>query len=632
MLSLIGAMIVAIMAVVGLSVESIHQLQDINHMGDLTNRLMEDLLLMRKNQKDFVIRKDPVYGEEHRKATQRAAAALTEAKALYARYAGDQLTPAADSVDALLKQTQQQFDGIVDTYVAVGLKEDAGLEGSLRASVHQAERSLEGERDTIIKDVLTLRRNEKDFMLRRNEKYVDAFEKNFTILQGDMGLVTEGKRVAVSDDLDSYHKNFLALVGGYKKIGLGIDDGLLGQLRATALTTETRIGELRVKVDEIRIDKAAQAQRQLLGLAVGIALVSLIAALLITKEIVGPVGALTATTRMLASGQTGIVVSGTERADEIGPLAQALEQWRISLIEAESRRQRDREDLAVREARHQRIADATHRFDSTVGGLLSKIRGAAEHLNSSANTLSANAEQTQRQSAAVAAATDQATANVETVSAAGGELTSSIQEISRQVTRSAQTSLAATREADEAKQKIAGLAASAAKIGEVVNLINDIASQTNLLALNATIESARAGEAGKGFAVVANEVKHLAGQTGRATDDIAAQINAVQGETQAAVAAIEGIAQTIADINEMSTAIASAVEEQGAATAEISRNVEQASHGTREVASNITGVAKAAAETGQMAQTVFTSANNLLTESGILERAVGAFLAEVQEA
>jgi len=218
------------------------------------------------------------------------------------------------------------------------------------------------------------------------------------------------------------------------------------------------------------------------------------------------------------------------------------------------------------------------------------------------------------------------------VSSASLELTASIQEISKQVQTATAIAQAATREAEQTNARVAGLAQAASRIGEVVTLINSIASQTNLLALNATIEAARAGEAGKGFAVVANEVKGLANQTARATEEIAQQISAVQAEAEGAVAAILGISRTIARIDELSTAIAGAVEEQGAATAEIARNIDQASQGTAQVSTNIAQVATAATETGRLAHDVYSAADHMRDLSGVLDDAVKVFLNEVRAA
>ncbi|HVI49971.1 MAG TPA: methyl-accepting chemotaxis protein [Candidatus Sulfotelmatobacter sp.] len=364
-----------------------------------------------------------------------------------------------------------------------------------------------------------------------------------------------------------------------------------------------------------------------LSLALGILL-----SVSISRSIIAPLGLIVGNVQRLGRGEIDQPVPGSHRHDEFGPLAAAIEQWRQSLLAAEERKRQDQADLAAREARQARVMEATSRFEGMIVSLLERIKQAAEHLHHASDNLSANAEQTKRQSNAVSEATEIASANVHSVSAAGSQLTAAINEISAQVQRSAAIARSAQLEAEESTRKVAGLQESAQKIGEVVNLINDIAAQTNLLALNATIEAARAGEAGKGFAVVANEVKHLANQTGRATEDIATQVASVQAQTQEAVEAIDRIGETIVSLNEMATIIAGAVEEQGAAASDIARNVQEASNGTQEVSRNIQGVAHAAGETTHMAEGVFSSANSLLEESATLEKAVHGFLDEMRRA
>jgi len=283
-----------------------------------------------------------------------------------------------------------------------------------------------------------------------------------------------------------------------------------------------------------------------------------------------------------------------------------------------------------REARSKAMQSLTSAFDRAVTQGMDTVAVASTGLESTAQSMAANADRTSHQASGLAAATEQASASVQSVASAAEELSASIKEISRQVEQSSAISRTASEEANRTNATVQGLAQSSTRIGEVVKLINDIASQTNLLALNATIEAARAGDAGKGFAVVANEVKSLANQTARATDEISAQIGAVQAATREAVSAIAGIVGRIGEINQIAGAIASAVEAQSAATAEIARNVQQAATGTGQVSANIGAVTLAAAETGSAAADVLTSARALSRQAADLKGVVGTFLNDVR--
>jgi methyl-accepting chemotaxis protein len=294
-------------------------------------------------------------------------------------------------------------------------------------------------------------------------------------------------------------------------------------------------------------------------------------------------------------------------------------------------REQRREEAAGR-AKSAKLQELTADFDRTVSTALGAVGQVAGMLESSSQAMSGAAEQTNRQLTDLAAASEQVSAAVGTVSHAAGELSASIAEIGRQVHQSSTISSVANEEARHTNDIVRGLAESSAKIGEVINLINGIAAQTNLLALNATIEAARAGEAGRGFAVVAQEVKALANQTTKATEEIGAQIGAVQSATGQAVTAIGGIATRINEINEIAGAIAAAVEEQSRATAGIAANIEQASTASRKVAANTSGVSQAAIETRKTAEEVLSSAKALTGEAGGLRGTVDSFLQGVRRA
>ncbi len=345
-----------------------------------------------------------------------------------------------------------------------------------------------------------------------------------------------------------------------------------------------------------------------------------------------PLAATTDQMLKLADGDLAITVTGAEREDEIGALARALDTFHNNARERDRLAAEQQAEQERKAERQQRLEGLARDFDESARMLLQSVSVSIQHLHEASETLSGGARETSERSTNVAAAAEQATNNVQTVASAAEELSSSIQEISRQVSQSSRIAGEATAKADQTNQTIRGLAEAAQRIGEVVTLITDIAEQTNLLALNATIEAARAGDAGKGFAVVANEVKNLATQTGKATEDISRQIAAVQAETESAVTAIDDIARVIGDMNEISTSIASAVEEQGAATQEIARNVQEAAAGTDQVSENIQGVSSAADETGRSAQMVFEAAAELRGNTDALRQKVEAFLKDIRDA
>jgi len=385
-----------------------------------------------------------------------------------------------------------------------------------------------------------------------------------------------------------------------------------------------------VYIDDI--DEAFKAKVVAVTLkALMILALAVVLGVVIARSITGPLAILVRRMGGLAAGETDQSVLGVERRDEIGELARAMEVFRGNTIE--NRRLLDQQEglkRAAAEERNRALRDMASGLEHRVESAVAAIAQVGERLNGASSAMSRTAELTSEQTGAVVAATAQTSSNVQTVASAAEELSASGSEISRQVTLSADIARAAAREAEQTNEMVASLAAAAGRIGEVVNLINDIASQTNLLALNATIEAARAGEAGKGFAVVAGEVKTLANQTAKATQEITTQIAAVQAETDKAVAAIRNIGQTINRVDEATSSIAGAVEEQNAAIQEITRGVQEAARGTREVSDHIRKVSDGTCTSRSAADEVAASALDMVTHNNALSGEIDAFLGEIR--
>ena len=520
----------------------------------------------------------------------------------------------------------------------IGLNETSGLSGSLRKAVDIIEAGVSEITDPKLTGrLLTMRRHEKDFMLWRDERYAGEFKKAvvaFSVVLTEMDLPYDVQE-KLSLNLDKYSRDFAGWVTATQQVMSSEAD-----LTATFQNLEPKVVAAIAEIDRLsgmadaseRELRDAMKLRMICALALA-ALAMCMLSFLLGRAISQPITAMTAALTRLAAGDFNIALPGQSRRDEIGEMAGAARIFKDNMIETERLRA---EQLADQQAQSIQRRDERLRlasgFQDAVGSIVDKVSSEATELEAAASTLTRTAEATLELSGVVSGASGEASSNIQSVAAATGEMTSSVEEIGRQVVHSRKIAQSAVEYARSTDARITALSQAAGRIGEVVQLITGIAEQTNLLALNATIEAARAGDAGRGFAVVAQEVKALAAQTAKATDEIGKQILGMQSATQESVDAIKQIGAVILQISDVSEMIAAAVEEQGAATREIARNVQMASDGAGRVGSAIADVHQGAADTGSASGQVLSSAQSLSNQASQLKLEVESFLASIRVA
>lgn len=604
----------------------------------LAATLDADLLRVRRSEKDFLLRADDSYVMQHGELSKRVEADFGRLGDRSGGQAGQgapggNLSRAHSAFDTY----QKAFADVVSTARALGLDESSGLQGSLRASVHEVEARLaETDELRLTNLMLMMRRHEKDFMLRLDPKYAQDLKKRASEFEAVMRetALPQAIRTDVTSRMTAYQRDAAAYIDGRLRLVEAtkvlskayadlkpVVEGINAEIRAEQAATQAEIGRARSAAETLRW-----------SLVVLTILIVGLVSLLMGRSIARAVSGMTDVMRRLASGNTTVVIDGQNRGDEIGTMAKAVQVFRDVLVAKREADEAADVENAAKMRRANLLDDLTKRFEGNVAVLTQGLAGAATEMEATARSMSDTAEATTQQSVSVAGAAHQTSANVQTVAAASEEMAASVTEIAQQVGQSAQVARLAVDSAQRTDATVQRLAGSAERISAAVSAISAIASQTNLLALNATIESARAGEAGKGFAVVASEVKQLAGQTAKATVEIGEQISQIQAATHEAVADIQQISKVIADMSAYTASVAAAMEEQSAATQEITRNVQEAARGTEQVTRTISSVREGAGQTSAAASQVLSAAQELARHSESLTQEVAHFLAGVEAA
>ena len=592
-------------------------------LDSLVSRLDRAMLQARRSEKDFQLRSNETEVGKNAAALREARARLAQITATLAApgHAQDGLSDAAKALNAGIDRYETAFANVVKQWRKVGLNETKGLLGALRASVHDAEALIDKHNALALKvEMLMLRRHEKDFLARVAASYLDQFETTFVnfgkaLAESD---ILASDRAAISDKMAAYRRDFLALVSARLEL-----TDQVAELSRTYADIEPSLIRLRDASEhqaadataEVAVRKAQADRTMLISISLIIAVAAMIVVIMgqaVTRPLIGMAQAM----RAIAVGMLEVAIPGRGRRDEIGGMAEALETFRRQAqdnLRLVAEQQAERE--AAQEAKRTALQTMADTIEREASQAVVEVSTLTSQMSATAEAMAGTAVSTGQNAFEAATAASQTLATAQTVASAAEQLSASIAEITRQVARSAGVAQGAVAVGAGATASIDALGRKTAEIGQVAQMIADIAGRTNLLALNATIEAARAGESGKGFAVVASEVKQLATQTARSTEEISRQINAVRAATTAATEAVAQMISTIGEIEGISTSVASAVEEQGAATAEIARSVAETAEAARVVSKRADDVRSAAKQTD-------SQSNDVLQSAGALEKAV----------